>query len=236
MPNKLNYRTPRSHTVDAQLAVARTLGHEAGSIQKGHKYDSQEFTDVFVDSLDALTEQDTQVTYLSTPVTGGPEKYDFLLEKGVSSRNELSEEQLSEYASEVVSENIEEAGDVAADLRSEGREFVLNPAGLGNMSDWTQGDYMHLWTETIDQHIDSMVVRDGWEYSMGCSMEVKQAFDADIPVSDQNGAPISEQRAIEMAKAAESKVADLGFDVSNFKQDEVLSDPNFSPEEYLKEL
>lgn len=223
-------RNKKFQAIDAFEAAKRTLGNENDFHRKDESYQSENFRDFYVSSVESLTSP-REKTYLSTPVTGGYAQFEFLKEHGLKSRAEMTPQQHKLFASEVVSENLKAAEELAEEIRVEKDEFVVNPGAVGAMKDWKQGDYMGLWLKTM-KGVDAMTLRDGWELSTGCVLEARLGFDKGIKVRSESGDTLTKDDAMEIIRSGESKVRELGFESPDHLR--ILADPNFQPDEYLR--
>ena len=48
---------------------------------------------------------------------------------------------------------------------------VIDPTAILGLTDWTQSDYRVLSGRVIERYVRTVVLVDGWEYSLGCSYE-----------------------------------------------------------------
>lgn len=167
-----------------------------------------EATSEMIDCLQVGRHQDP--VYVSTPITGGNRLYDFLAEKGVTSKKELKLEDIPAYNSRVIHANCDRAREVARDLRREG-EAAVEPAAIA-LPGWCQTKYNQHWTEVVrDLPLSKVVVCDGWQLSYGCLLEVRVALDRGLPVEDERGQAISREGALEKVRKSVAERSAQGF-------------------------
>lgn len=196
------------------------------------RLDPEQYRAEYGERVDQLT-AGRETTYLSTPITGGLGLYEFLKQRGLSHRSEISGPDQLAFEEIVVKPNAARAKSEADRLRAEG-ETVINPAEKGQLKGWNQGDYMALWLETINESTDKVVMRDGWEFSTGSVLELREALQIGLPVQEQNGDSITLEQALSRVKASDSRVQEMGFEDPGL--DEILLDDTMLPGSYLRSL
>lgn len=160
--------------------------------------------------------------YVSTPITGGNRLYDFLAEKGVTSKKELSIEDIPAYNSKVITANCSRAKQIAREVRRSGQD-AIEPAAI-SLPGWCQTKYNQHWTEVVrDLPLSKVVVCDGWQLSYGCLLEVRVALDRGIPVEDERGRTLSRGAALDEVREAVSHRATQGFHLAPLER--TLTEP-----------
>lgn len=118
-----------------------------------------------------------QVIYVSGPITTGL-RWVEALEAG------------SPVETNVIAENCAVIRALARTLRQQASALVLEPASL-HVEQWSQADYLKLWTTLIERHAAAVVFVDGWPYSIGCALEFERAISRGIATQTANGTSIS---------------------------------------------
>jgi len=52
---------------------------------------------------------------------------------------------------------------------------------LIDIDSWQQSDYHAFWLKVIDKYADRLVFVDGWQYSVGCTIEFAEAVRVHLP-------------------------------------------------------
>lgn len=135
----------------------------------------------------------TKVIYISTPITNGKILLPWLssLPDHVKSDSQTYEKLLLEH---VIKPNIEKGQAFAARVRDLSRAPVIDPSPF-MADDWTQTDYIELWTCVIEEYASEVWFNSGWEFSNGCTQEYLAALKAGIPTKDASGNPLPASHA-----------------------------------------
>ena len=158
----------------------------------------------------------TKVSYLSGPITTGP-----LFNKWYASRDKnLDEKGLSESKrANVILPNSLKLIEEANRIRLFWPTPVVEPASFF-IREWSQEEYLKLWSAFIEKHVDTVLFLPDWESSVGCVTEFSRALEHGKARVTIDGAPIALDRAIKM--------------VASTIEQAILSDA--SSEEYLERL
>ena len=142
----------------------------------------QQFTELYVEhALDQL--QGRPMTYVSTPITGGHKKYDFLEDQGVSNKKELDSDGKKEFVQDVILANTNKVFRVAESLRFAEPHPVMDPAEI-TIPEWSQADYAAHWDAVVEKLASKVVLVPGWQYSKGCILELQRAVRKGIPIQE----------------------------------------------------
>ena len=122
------------------------------------------------------------VTYVSVPITSGPQLYSFMDQHGFKTQDEAKKDR-PQFLKEVIEPNM--ARGVAGAQRWTEKEgtAVIAPAEFdgalyrawGAGVHWGPNDFMGMWVPLIDEKVTNMAMLDGWQYSNGCGEEYLQA-------------------------------------------------------------
>ena len=139
-----------------------------------------------------------KVSYLSGPITTGP-----LFNEWYSSRDKnLDEKELSESKrANVILPNSQRLIEEAYRIRLFWPTPVVEPASFF-IREWSQEEYLKLWSDFIEKHVDRVLFLPDWESSVGCVTEFSRAVEHGKGRATIDGAPIALDRAIELVKSA----------------------------------
>ena len=153
-----------------------------GARQAG-RISQPEFTRLYVQETQKIL-GGRPMTYVSTPITGGRKKYDFLSQKGVLDKGQLDSQSKQEFVSRVIQSNTDRVFHVAEALRQEpGHEVVMDPAEI-TIPEWSQAQYSAHW-DAVVQHLASRIVLvPDWHLSQGCVLELNRALSKGIPIQE----------------------------------------------------
>ena len=123
------------------------------------------------------------VTYVSVPITSGPQLYEFMDKHGFNTQDEAKKDRPT-FLREVIEPNMARgvAGSQQWTARLTG-SAVIAPAEFdgalyrawGSGVHWGPNDFMGMWVPLIDEKVTNMAMLNGWEYSNGCGEEYLQA-------------------------------------------------------------
>jgi hypothetical protein len=120
--------------------------------------------------------------YASLPITTGKLLSDWHAgDKGLRPGGPTYDEELK---LRVLDPNLVDARRFVAALRASSGKPVIDPSELGPIANWTQDDYRFLWGLVIREFADTVVFRDGWQYSSGCAYEFLVASRAGLRTLD----------------------------------------------------
>ena len=232
--NSLNYSVNR-HTIsplavspkDVDTVVGKMMGEDIPKdvlvrSEATLVSDKRELvTDLMVDSIKQRC-HGKKATYVSTPITGGDRLFQFLEKHGVKSKKELDPATKADYAKEVIQANCEHAAGVNKEHRAAG-ETCLEVSSIA-MPEWNQINYNEHWTEVVrDAPLEKVLVCDGWQLSYGCLLEVRNALDKGIPVTDEDGKIYDKNAAIQFVSDSKRSLESKGFQLGLLTQ--ALTEP-----------
>ncbi len=148
----------------------------------------------------------SNVIYVSTPITTGPELLRWLR------ANPGASGALRAHArDEVISRNITAVVPLVALVRSRFRDAaIIDPTALEDVQGWTQTDYHRFWSEIIIRYVDGVVFADGWQYSVGCTVEYAAATLLGLPAYNARLERLTAQAGIELLQSTESDLDAVG--------------------------
>lgn len=129
------------------------------------------------------------ISYLSLPITSGEYYYNMLEKLGVKSTAELSNEEKKEFYEKIIEHNVCEGKTLASILAKESRQPLVVPCIFeAAEQNWSENDYIFMWYRLIEEKAKKIVMKDGWQYSNGSSMEFVRAMEMQFGfINPENG-------------------------------------------------
>ena len=87
---------------------------------------------------------------------------------------------------------------------------TIDPTTLDSPQ-WDQRDYYRVCVELVRRHSTTAVFRDGWEFSIGCQIEMIAALARNVLVCDQHFDPITPALAVAAASESAAEYAAVGW-------------------------
>jgi len=87
---------------------------------------------------------------------------------------------------------------------------TINPTTL-NFPQWSQRDYYRVCVELIRRYSSMAVFRDGWEFSIGCQVEMTSALAEGITVCDQRMSQITPAVALAATRDSVAQYSAVGW-------------------------
>ena len=148
--------------------------------------------------------------YLSVPLTTG-QAYIELRARQASTGVEDADRMRAERK-RTIAENRKRAYDAAERLRTRLQGMVIDPSRLVDVVGWEQQDYHLFWTTTIDRYAEQVFFLDGWQYSVGCTIEFSTAVKIGLPTMTADLSALNASTGWELVHAAVSEYIELGLD------------------------
>jgi len=160
--------------------------------------------DLLADAYAELNQ--SRVIYVSTPITTGPE-----LLRWLRANPDASEALRSHARSQVIANNVAAVVPLVAMVRARFRDAaIIDPTALNDVRGWTQADYHRFWTEIIVRYADGAVFADGWQYSVGCTVEFAAANLAGIELYNSRLEMISPNEGLVLLQSTVSELDAVG--------------------------
>lgn len=134
-------------------------------------------------------------SYLSVPITTGRAHID----------QESDRESTIEY-------NKRRAHLAADRLRHTLKGMVIDPSRLLDIPAWRQSDYHAFWVKVIEEFAERVYFLDGWQYSVGCTIEFATTQALGLPALTERLAPIGIPDGEALISAAIDEYEDKGRD------------------------
>jgi len=137
--------------------------------------------------------------YVSTPLTTGKRLSEWSTHSGRGPAHPEYDQGLRVH---VVEPNRADARLFVADRRRATGRIVIDPGALDDVPGWTQNDYRAFWGRVIERYASTVVFREGWEHSSGCSYEFLVSLQTGAETFDAELRPLSAQRGLSLLRDA----------------------------------
>lgn len=188
-----------------QEVVRQTLeGHDdtdSDGGRKGGKMPQPEFTRLYLQAAQKIL-NGRPMTYVSTPITGGRKKFDFLTQHGVHDKSELDAASKNQFVDKVITSNTNRVFHVAEALRMESEHaMVMDPAEI-TVPEWSQAQYSAHWDAVVHHLAAKIVLVPDWDLSQGCVLELNRALSKGIPIQEIRIAPVENRELPQTNRAS----------------------------------
>lgn len=154
---------------------------------------------------------DRVALYVSAPITTGKRFIDWCTR--YRNLTSSAEEYLRENLRDVVTPNRNAANVLVKRARQIHSGPVIDPAAVGSIEGWTQGDYRTAWARIIEEFARAVVFANGWEFSNGCCYEFLVAIKAGIETLDEPWRPITLETGVSLVRHAAGELSSRGLSV-----------------------
>ena len=170
---------------------------------------------ILIESFACVTDA-RNLWYVSSPLTSGERSLQW--RRAVPNQlDDLSALVSENFRRDVVDVNRIDAAKFVQGLRAQHQSVVIDPTALADIPNWTQSDYRVFWARVIEEYVETIVFRDGWQHSNGCAWEFLTAYLANCKLLREDLTPLAVregQSLLEGAVAAASQGPMSGFLVS----------------------
>lgn len=129
---------------------------------------------------------DSEIIYVSTPISTGEifiNWYSSVGKKFVDNSIEFN----NERRKNVIEPNIRNAKTNIKKIKNKINKIVIDPTNFEKqILDWSQNELYQFWKKVIETLVDSIIFLDGWEFSIGCCVEVLTAIENGIEIYSQD--------------------------------------------------
>lgn len=134
---------------------------------------------------------ESEVIYVSTPINTGLRYINwYVLNKKTKNINNHDREKNKHEL--VVKPNIKNAKNKIENIKKKINKILVDPTNLENDDlNWSQEEFYEFWDKFIEKIVNKAIFLDGWEYSIGCCVEMLSAIKNNIPIMDERLKPIS---------------------------------------------
>ena len=166
--------------------------------------------------------------YVSAPITTGPRYLPYLKQTQDSQLPDGLREELRQ--STVIQPNLRAAALVVRRVRNSfSHRSVIDPTELEEVPGWGQHDYHYYWTQVIGRFAERVVFVDGWEFSIGCTIEFAEALKYECHLYRQDLQSLAIEEADYLLSKAHARLSAVGASV------EPILAARMQIKEYLRE-
>lgn len=144
---------------------------------------------LLMDSLFSILKNlfsDNEIVYVSTPINTGEVFVNWYCSVGENLVNN-SVEFNNERHKSVVEPNITNAKESIRKIREKTNKVVIDPTNFENeILGWNQNEFYQFWDNIIKNLVNSVIFLDGWEFSIGCCVEILSAIENEIDIYSQS--------------------------------------------------
>ncbi len=151
--------------------------------------------------------------YISTPITSGKRFIQWRTGPG-RQFNPGTAEYDRAHRAEVVLPNTQDAARFIELLRWRQGGLIIDPTAF-SVEGWQQRTYHEFWMRVLERHVRRVILRDGWEFSAGCSLEFKKAQELELDCVDERLRPITRSDGLQLLESAATQAEDLGLHLSH---------------------
>jgi hypothetical protein len=176
----------------------------------GRAGSKQELIDVLLSVVRRCGDARHPFAYLSVPLTTGRAYIELRARKAKT--GELDAGEFQAERRRTVEHNRRRAYEAAKRLRANVRGMVIDPSRMIDVPGWEQRDYHRFWTSVIDQFAEEVFFLDGWQYSVGCTIEFSTAIKLGLPTLTTEFGGLNASIGRQLVYAAVQEYAEIGLD------------------------
>jgi hypothetical protein len=162
--------------------------------------------DKLISAFECITREPI-ATYVSGPLTTGRLFYDWYCKTGQFLDREAAQYRI-QFERSVLRANESAILRAAKVLRADVGGVVIEPTALRVLS-WRQTDFHRFWCDVISKFCGRLIVVEGWEFSVGCAVEVMHATRTGISVQGLDGREISASAGASAVAAAAAHIENV---------------------------
>jgi hypothetical protein len=144
-------------------------------------------------------------TYVSSPLTSGWRAVEYR-RRGNSVAPKFTTP--DDFLHQVIQPNRDEAARYVRQLRQSRGGVIIDPTATAEFPGWSQSDYRVWWGEVIRRFVETVIFRDGWQYSSGCAYEFFVAKRAGLRTLNQDMALLDLEAGRDLIKNALAQIQD----------------------------
>ena len=171
---------------------------------------TQERIAVLLSVVDRCGDARHPFAYLSVPLTTGRAYIELRARRAKTGTNNADEFQAERRRT--VEHNRRRAHEAAKFLRTNVRGMVIDPSRLVDVPGWEQRDYHMFWTTVIDRFAEEVFFLDGWQYSVGCTIEFSTAVKLGLPTLTIEFITLNPATGQQLVHDAVQEYAQIGLD------------------------
>ena len=166
-------------------------------------------TEVLLSVVARCADNRRPFAYLSVPLTTGRAFIELLARRDGAP---VDPERIRADRNSTVAHNRRRAYEAAARLRAVQSGMVIDPSRFADVPGWEQADYHTFWIMVIEQYAEKIFFLDGWQYSVGCTIEFCTAVQLGLPMLTNRRTPFDEATGKRLVLAAIDEYAAAGLD------------------------
>lgn len=208
-------RGPHRDVVVSLVHSCGITGPDVGNIRSEfaesyrQAHDKAEDTAVLLSVVGRCADNRHPFAYLSVPLTTGRAFIELLAQHDGAP---IDPERVRADRSSTVAHNRRRAYEAALRLRATLSGIVIDPSRFADVPGWEQADYHAFWTMVIEQYAETIFFLDGWQYSVGCTIEFGKAVQLGLPILTSHFAPLDVALGRRLVLAAIDEYAAAGLD------------------------
>jgi hypothetical protein len=171
---------------------------------------NQERIDVLLSVVGRCGDARHPFAYLSVPLTTGRAYIELRARRAQTGADDADEFQAERRRT--VEHNRRRAHEAAKRLRANVRGMVIDPSRLVDVPGWEQQDYHLFWTSVIDRFAEEVFFLDGWQYSVGCTIEFSTAVKLGLPTLTIESTELNPATGRQLVHDAVQEYAQIGLD------------------------
>jgi hypothetical protein len=208
--------TPHGDVVLSLVQSCGVVGADASRVRDefAERYEraasKQENIEVLLSVVGRCVDERHPFAYLSVPLTTG-RAYMELRARYAAMGNECDEEFQAERE-RTIAENRGRAHEAAERLRANLPGMIIDPSRFTDVQGWEQKDYHAFWAKVIGQYAEEVFFLDGWQYSVGCTIEFSEAVKLGLPTLTTELAALNAATGRQLVHAAVNEYIEVGLD------------------------
>lgn len=147
--------------------------------------------------------------YLSVPITTGRAYLEVRARQAATGADHSAEQAERQ---KTVAGNRRRAYEAAKHLRASQPGMVIDPSRFVDVPGWEQRDYHAFWTMVIGQYAEEVFFLDGWQYSVGCTIEFSTAIRLGLPTLTTEFDTLNAVTGLRLVHAAVEEYIKIGLD------------------------
>jgi Domain of unknown function (DUF4406) len=211
---------------------AYIIQHEfAGQFDRTHN--KQESIRILLSVVGRCADARHPFAYLSVPLTTGRSYIQMRAQHVGEEDNNPAE--LRAERDRTIADNRARAYEAARRLRSAIAGMVLDPSRLIDVPGWEQQDYHAFWAMVINQYAEEVFFLDGWQYSVGCTIEFSEAVKIGLPTLTANLASLNPSAGWRLVHDALEEYTEVGLDPQPLRDALSITEDDLSrPQSHLR--
>jgi hypothetical protein len=162
----------------------------------GARPDNDEITTFLLSLIKRYVPDEHPVTYVSLPITTGRAYLEW--RAGLTAGGQTA----CTTSEAVRAANRRRAERGVERLRRTLPGLLIDPSQLSDIPEWRQPDYHGFWTRLIAEYVDTIVFLDGWQYSVGCTVEFAEAIRLGLPTRTELLDPLPVPAGLDLVEDA----------------------------------